>query len=394
MQIQEMTQQVQNLLADSDFSSVRKWKSAHPGKKVVGYFPVYVPAEIIHATGMRPVGIFGAGGSVEIDHADSRIQSFVCSISRSTLELGLTRRLDFLDAMIFGSICDVARNLSGIWRRNFPEALCEYVHYPQNPDSIHAIPYYRGELERIRTKLAELSGTPPSDDALRDSIQVYNRNREWVARLMRLRHEEPWRLSWREAYLLLRAGHILPVEEHSELLERGICAARKREGCRRDRIRVVVEGAFCEQPPPRLLETIEEAGCYVVEDDLLLGLRWFSEPVSPKGDPLMALASAFLGPGVTTSIRHDRRRKGEALLEKVAQAKAEGVVFSAAKFCEPALLDYPLMREALERNGIPNLAFEFEEKMGTFDNVRTQVETFVESLLFFDSEEEKPGGSP
>jgi hypothetical protein len=71
----------------------------------------------------------------------------------------------------------------------------------------------------------------------------------------------------------------------------------------------------------------------------------------------------------------------------VAASGAEGVIFSAAKFCEPALLDYPLMRAALARRNVPCLAFEFEEKMGTFESIRTQVETFVESILFFDPDE-------
>ena len=58
-------------------------------------------------------------------------------------------------------------------------------------------------------------------------------------------------------------------------------------------------------------------------------------------------------------------------------------MFAAAKFCEPALLDYPLMRVTLERRGVPSLAYEFEEKIGTFESIKTQVETFVESILFF-----------
>jgi len=392
MEIREMARRCEAMVRDPDFRTVSDWKRAHPGGRAVGYFPVYVPAELFHAAGILPVGVFGAGGSVDIDHADSRIQSFVCSISRSTLELGLTKRLDLLDGMVFGSICDVARNLSGIWRRNFPQTLSEYVHYPQNPESDYSLPYYRGELARLRGSLSSLTGIEITDKALRDSIRAYNRNRALVADVHRLRREEPWRVTWREAYHLLRAGHLLPVEEHSALLERALLQLRKREGRRRDGVRIVVTGSFCEQPPADMLDTIEEAGCYVVDDDLLLGMRWFDHEVDSDSDPLEALARAYLASPVSTPVKHDRRRKGDALLEWVAAAGAEGVIFAAAKFCEPALLDYPLMRAAVERAGIPNLSFEFEEKMGTFESLKTQVETFVESLLFFASEEGRAGG--
>jgi benzoyl-CoA reductase subunit C len=394
MDIHETARLLEARVHDPDLAAVAEWRRDHPGGRAVGYFPVYVPAELVHAAGFLPVGVFGAGGAVEIDHADSRMQSFVCSISRSTLELGLTKRLDLLDGMIFGSICDVARNLSGIWMRNFPNMMSEYIHYPQNPDSSHALVYYRGELERLRDRLTALAGRPVPDDSLRSSLRVYNRNRALVAALYRLRRDEPWRLTWREAYAFARAGHVLPVEEHSALLERTLDALKTREGRRRDSVRVVLEGSFCEQPPADLMDVIEEAGCEVVDDDLLLGLRWFERPVAEEGDPLEALARAYLEPGITTSIRHDGRRKGEALLRRVAAARAEGVIFSAAKFCEPALLDYPLMRAALERASVPSLAFEFEEKMGTFESIKTQVETFVESILFFGPDQKAAGAQP
>jgi benzoyl-CoA reductase subunit C len=392
MRVREMARRCETMVRDPELTAVKEWKQAHAGRRAVGYFPVYVPAEIIHAAGLLPVGVFGAGGGVEIDHADSRIQSFVCSISRSTLELGMTGRLDVLDGMIFGSICDVARNLSGIWQRNFPATLCEYVHYPQNPDSAFAAPYYRGELQRLADALGRVAGTTVDGAALARSLALYDRNRALLRDLYAVRRAEPWRVTWREAYHLARAGHVMPVEAHSALLEEALPLIRRRETPKRDRVRVVIEGSFCEQPAAELLDVIEEAGCYVVEDDLLLGMRWLRGPVAPGDDPLGALARAFIDSPVTTSIRHDRRRKGDALLARVRDAGAEGVIFSAAKFCEPALLDYPLMRAACDRASLPSLAFEFEEKMGTFESIKTQVETFVESILFFGPEESAPAG--
>jgi benzoyl-CoA reductase subunit C len=145
----------------------------------------------------------------------------------------------------------------------------------------------------------------------------------------------------------------------------------------------VVEGAFCEQPPLGLLEVLVEAGCYVVEDDLLLGWRWFTSDVPTGGDPFEALAGAYLHRAVPSSTRHDgRQHRSAGLIEKVRRARADAVVFTPAKFCEPALFDYVLMKQGLERAGIPHLLVEFEEKMWTFERTRNEIETFVESMLF------------
>jgi len=51
----------QELFDDLDFTAVRQWKDAEPGRKVIGYMPVYVPREIIHTAGMLPLGVLGGG---------------------------------------------------------------------------------------------------------------------------------------------------------------------------------------------------------------------------------------------------------------------------------------------------------------------------------------------
>ena len=117
------------LIEDPTFSRIVEWKANHPGSKVIGCYPVYTPVELIHAAGMLPVGILGGGNRLEIAHADSRFQSFICSIVKSTLELGLTGKLHFLDGIVFHSICDPARNLASVFQRNFPQMMVEFIHF-------------------------------------------------------------------------------------------------------------------------------------------------------------------------------------------------------------------------------------------------------------------------
>jgi len=370
-------------VADTSLSAVRTWKEGHPAGKAVGAFPVYVPTELIQAVGALPVWLFGAGGSIDISHADSRIQSFVCSISRSTLELGLTARLGTLDGFVFPSICDVARNLSGVWSRNFPETFVEFLHLPQNRDSASAVPYAIAEYRRLLNGLSRLTGRPATEADLRAAIESHNANRRAAQDLLAVRRETPWLLDAWESYLLLRAGATMDRDAHTQFLRNAVAAARRRGRKEKDRLRVVLLGAFCEQPPIDLIRAIEEAGCYVLEDDLLLGLRWFREPIPADGDPLRALAEAYVTQSPASSVSHYRgRRKQDDLPASIRAIGATGVVFCTAKFCEPALYDQVLYKERLEAAGIPYVHIEFEEKMSVFETVRTQVETFVESILF------------
>jgi benzoyl-CoA reductase subunit C len=371
--------------SDLSFGEVRRWRDRHPDGKVIGTFPVWVPTEIIHAAGALPVALYGGGTLIDIEHADARMQSFICSIARSTLELGLRGYLETLDGMVFPSICDVARNLSGVWARNFPRQWVFYIHLPENPESRHAVPYMVAELRRLVQGLEALTGRPVSSEALWRSIELYEENRRLIQTLYRIKAEEPDRLSTCEAYVLVRVGAQVPVEEHNRLLTEALGDIQARAiHRRRDRVRVLLEGSFCEQPPLDFLWVLEEAGCAILDDDLLLGRRFLETTVPRGGDPLEALAVAYLRSGRSTAVRYEGpNRRVETFLDRVRRLRVDGVIFAYAKFCDPAQFDYVVLKEHLERAGVPYLVLEFEEKMTTFEVIQNQVETFVESILFY-----------
>lgn len=371
------------LLEDSPLASAAQWKAQHPGSKVVGCYPVYTPMEIIHAAGMLPVAVIGGGNRLEIAHADSRFQSFVCSIVKSTLELGLTGKLQFLDGMVFHSICDPARNLASVFKRNFPNLMVEYIHFPQNMTSRHVEDYLTSEYLRLKASYEQLAGKSITERDLRESIRIYNEQRRLIRDLYRIRSETPHNLSTVETYVLTRIGTCMPPEDHIEILKQAIAAVAERDEKPKDRIKVVLEGSFCEQPPLELIEALEAAGCYLLDDDFLMGWRWFLADIPLEGEPIRNLARAYIHQSVYSGVKHDvREPKAKHLIEKVKATGASAVVILAAKFCEPALFDYALYRRALEAEGIPHLYIEFEEKMWIFDKARTEVETFVESMLF------------
>ena len=379
-----IVEQCRTLIEDVTFPRARAWKEE--GGEVIGGFPVYAPMELVHAAGMFPVSLFGAGGGVEIEAADSRIQSFVCSITRSTLELGLRGNLDAFDGFLFTNICDVARNLSGVFARNFRGKMIEYLHLPQNVGSSAAVDYMTRELRRVLASLERLGGRLVSQNDLARSVAVLEENRALLRELYRIRSESPWLLPASESYVLARASGLLPKEEHTKLLEDALLEVRARSARPMDKMRILLLGSFCEQPPLALLKAVEDAGCYVLDDDLALGLRFLDRPTAANGDPLRAIAEGFVHRAMTSSVCHTIRPRTDWLVGRARELGVDGVLFCTAKFCEPALYDYIPYKEALEKAEIPHLHVEFEEKMTAFEQARTQVETFVESVLF-DSEE-------
>jgi len=382
MKLTDIVARCEQLFEDLNFNAVKEWKAAQPGRKAIGYMPIYVPREIIHAAGMLPVGIFGGGDQLEVIQGDAYYQSYICRIPRSTVELGLTGRLDCLDGMLFPSICDVIRNLSGMWQIMFKDKYVKYFDLPQNYVDAIGGEFYVHEMQQLRADLGRLAGKEITDGQLRASIAVYNENRKAVRELYAYRAEQPWQAPTSELYLVLRAGCVLPPEEHTQLLRAYLAAARAETRPRRDNARVVLTGSFCEQPPLSLIKSIEMSGCYVVDDDFQLIQSWLLDEVPLAGDPLEELSKAFLHRSTSTSSKYDEMKedKGKFLLRQIRERGAEGVIFAAASFCDPALLERPMLQGILAQHKIPYTAFKYSENTGQMAPIREQAGTFADSI--------------
>ena len=314
---------------------------------------------------MLPVGIIGGGDQLEIIRGDAYFQSYICHLPRSDDRAGLTGRLDCLDGMLFPSICDVIRNLSGMWQLLLPgQATSRYLDVPQNFDAGVGGAFYGRELADAAARPRAASpAAPVTDDDLRAVDRRLQREPpRWSASCTRCARSEPVAASpTAELYLVLRAGSVLPVEEHTALrarLPRPRAASRRRARSATTRAWCVT-GAFCEQPPlgadqdaraRRLLHRGRRLRCSACAGS--------PATCRPTGDPLEALVARVPRPHARrpprrATIADERqgrsawssrcartRRRGRDLLRRRASAIRR---CSTSRCCEAAL-DAPASR--------------------------------------------------
>jgi benzoyl-CoA reductase subunit C len=365
-----------DLVEDPAYPTVAAWRA--DGGKVLGHFQVYFPEELAHAAGMLPVKIRGA--QTDGTESESRFGSYLCSVIKTSLDIGLTRNI-VLDLFVTHPICDAARNLAGIWGRNF-DYKAQILYLPQNANSSYAPDYLAHEYRRLLRDIEAVTGAAVSDKAIAASIALYNKSRALMRELYTIRSQEPWRLSGDEGLVLMALAGFLPREEYNEFIETLIPMIRTRPAMVQDKMRVVLEGGFCEVPPIDLLQTVSRS-CYVVDDDLYIGLRFITADVTVGADPVKDLAEAYLEKSSYSPVQHDLRKpKEKMLLSRVKNANAEAVILVAAKMCEPGLEEQVAYAKALDKEKIPYFISEFEENQSTFDHLAIQLETFVENIMF------------
>jgi len=365
-----------DLVEDPDYPTVKRWREN--GGKVVGHFQVYFPEEIAHAAGLLPLKIRGA--QVDGMESESHFGSYLCSIIKTSLELALTDKVK-LEMFVTHPICDAARNLAAIWGRNFPYK-CQILYLPQNPNSRHSVHYLKNEYRRLQRDLEAIAGRRISDDDLRRSLAVFNETRRYMRELYAIKRETPWLITADEAFILVALAGFIPREEYNTFMQTVLPMVKQRQTKKQDKMRVVFEGGFCEQPPIDLLQTIDRS-CYLVDDDLMIGLRWFLDDVPESGDPLHNLAEAYIENSTYSPVQHDLRKpKEKMLLQRIRNANAEAAIITAAKMCEPGLEEQVTYSKMLDAEGIPYFISEFEENQTTFDHLGIQLETFVENILF------------
>jgi len=374
--LEEILKLCRDLVEDPTYPTVKLWRER--GGKVLGHFQVYFPEEIAHAAGMLPVRI--RGGQTEGVAVSLHFGSYLCSILKTSLDLALNKNIE-LDLFVSNPICDGARNLAGIWGRNFPYK-AQILHLPQNPNSAAAAPFLREEYARLASDIEAVSGQPISSEALKNSITLYNHSRALMRDIYEIRRTEPWKLAVDESMALIATAGFLPREEWVAMIELVMPMVRNRAARRHKKMRVVLEGGFCETPPFDLLQAISRS-CYVVDDDLYIGLRWLQSDVKTSGDPLANLADSYLFDSSYSAVQHDDDKpKEKMLIKRVEASRAEGVILASAKMCEPGLDEQVAYCMELDARRIPYFVSEFEENQTTFDDIEIQLETFVENVMF------------
>ena len=218
-----------------------------------------------------------------------------------------------------------------------------------------------------------------SNDQLTEAIVTYNETRRLLRELYDLRSAEAPPISGAETLEIIVASVAMPRQRYNELLRDLLEELRSRPGISEYRARLMVVGSVDDNP--ELLRLIEDVGGLVVADSLCFGARFFWDLEDEGGDAFESITERYYRHIPCPRMYGEHRRTIGFVRQAAREARVDGVILQAMKFCDLHGIENVLLERDLEADGIPTLKLEREYgPLADTGRFRTRVQAFLERI--------------
>jgi benzoyl-CoA reductase/2-hydroxyglutaryl-CoA dehydratase subunit BcrC/BadD/HgdB len=358
-------------------------KARTDGRKLVGFYCVMVPQELIAAHGALAIRL--CGGFPVSEH--SALPRDCCSLVTSShgfLDNQNGFALADLDAVILPLVCD--------WKSRFAEALS-----PHLPILTLPVPFNKRESpaqkERLRTLslmirfLEEATGNTLSRKNLFQSIKTYQRANYATRRLMDCFLADQPAIRGSDLLLAMNLSFYDDITSWTDAVMQLATEAEsvKQQGPQEEKklLRLLLTGAPIIWPNWKLPEIIEEAGGSIVAEELCSGTRVFYDPVKldepTMRDMLRALADRYsLACTCPCFVPNDDRiHRNVSLAQRYC---VDGVIYHNLRGCYLYHMESEAIAKKFKELNLPLLQIETDYSPEDTEQLTVRIEAFLEML--------------
>ena len=168
------------LIPRATFEQIRRERATEiaaerqKGTKVVGYFCIYAPVEMVRAAGAIPVRLMRGGHAAE-EAGERYLRADACSFCSACMgNFGLDPAYRQVDAVLAVNTCDMMRRLPESIERYFSIPVFQ-LYMPRTSEPLpHRMAEFRRQLDLLAGDLGRLTGVPVSDERLEPEIAAFN----------------------------------------------------------------------------------------------------------------------------------------------------------------------------------------------------------------------------
>jgi benzoyl-CoA reductase/2-hydroxyglutaryl-CoA dehydratase subunit BcrC/BadD/HgdB len=294
------------------------------------------------------------------------------------LEYGLNGTYGFLKAVLIPTLCDTLKCVCENWKCAVPGIPMIGVSYPQARWTKAGKDYLISEYKRVRSDLEKATGRLIADAMVEEAFRLYEAYRASMREFTEAAKRHPVTIDAKTRHLIIKAGYFMDKARYTPIIRRiteglNLAPAEPFQG-----IRAIVTGLVGE--PCEVLDILRENGIAIADDDLAQESRQFRTPAREEGDVWERMAGLILDRKGCAFLCERKKTKGRMLIDMARRDEARAVIVMMMKFCDPEEFDYPIYKAQLEREGIPHLFLEVEQRLDSFEQLRTRIQSFAEML--------------
>ncbi|MBN2535778.1 MAG: 2-hydroxyacyl-CoA dehydratase [Spirochaetales bacterium] len=344
----------------------------------IGWISIYTPEEIFYAAGLIPFRITGEQG-IDLTDASAFLGSNFCSYVLSCLSEGLGGIYPFMEGIVFLDSCDMRKRLYEVWVHNVKP---RYSFFLELPKAINqpGREYFRLQIRKLITSIESHFDYKISDVLLQKAIDLCNESRRLLKELYDMRKSDTFFISSTATINIIKACTSGLKEEFNERLKQLLLFIKKQDNNgTKKKHRVMISGSYFDNSG--IIDTIEKMGAHVVCEDISNGVKYLEGEIPQDGDPVEAIADYYYEKGSCARII-DTERRFNHMMNLIKEYGIESVIYFSLKFCDTNFMDFPYFKNKLAQNGIPVLLIEGEQNMTNIENLRTRIQTFLETRMF------------
>jgi benzoyl-CoA reductase/2-hydroxyglutaryl-CoA dehydratase subunit BcrC/BadD/HgdB len=355
------------------------------GGKVVGTFCLYVPEEVVLASGSACVGICG-GADWGAAEAEKVLPRNLCPLIKSFMGFKLTSVCPYFetsDLIVGETTCDGKKKAYEV----LGDVTDVYVmHTPQMKDDASR-QLWLGEVKRFKEKMESLTGNNIGAEDLAAGIKTVNAKRAALKRMNETRKADRVPISGRDALLIQQVAFYDDPTRFTEMINKISDELEKRisDGvgvADKDAPRILISGCPMAIPNWKMHHIVESSGAVVVAEESCIGHRYFRDMVdegtNDQDGALAAIADRYMK--LDCACFTPNKERIDNILKLVEDYKIDGVLHYSLQFCDPFTIEYYSVEKALKEAGVPVLKIETDYSMEDAGQLSTRVEAFIETI--------------
>ena len=342
------------------------------GKKIMACFYGMAPKELIHAAGMVPIQMIEERNPQYEEK--SKLLPYLCGLSKSLTGQIYEKVFDYVAGIMVGVACDTNRHVFDIWVHNKVFEHNLLVRAPST-DAESSVRFFTGEIKRLAGELEKISGNRVTEDGLRESIALFNENRNLFGQFYDQRPNTG--ISAEEAIYVFFSALVTPVEEHNDMMKRLLESLPSTQENNKTRLML---SAINLNMSIDVIRMCEKYGASVVTDDFTHNSRYGSTNIDVDGDPYEALARGYLrkvpAPGI-----YSFEERAAYFRDRMEKAEAKGLIYLIQLYCDAFAMEYAILKERFDAWNLTYLKMEAEDTPSSIEQLNVRVQSFVESLV-------------